>query len=136
MDDEVLTGLATLVCVVHARVHERLLDALAVDRNRRLIGMLLDDREQVAEQATFSLGQLGAIDRGMRLGMPETVDRRTRPGQQRGRTAPTVTPTASLRCRGDGAVVARLGTTRAATQALGRCFALLRYRRPSSYRCA
>jgi hypothetical protein len=36
--------------VVHARVHERLLDPVAVDRQRRLVRVLLDDRKQVAEQ--------------------------------------------------------------------------------------
>ena len=50
MDDEVLARLAPLVGVVHAGVDERLLDAVAVDRDRGLVGVLLDDREQVAEQ--------------------------------------------------------------------------------------
>jgi hypothetical protein len=49
MDDEVLPGPAPLVCVGDARVDERLLDALAVDRRRRMLGVLLDDREQIAQ---------------------------------------------------------------------------------------
>jgi hypothetical protein len=47
--DEVLTGFAPLVGVMQAGVDERLLDSLTVDRQRGMIGVLLDDREQVAE---------------------------------------------------------------------------------------
>jgi hypothetical protein len=35
---------------MHAGVNERFLDAVAVDRGGGLVRMLLDDREQVAEQ--------------------------------------------------------------------------------------
>jgi hypothetical protein len=35
---------------MHAGIHERFLDAVAVDRGGGLVRMLLDDREQVAEQ--------------------------------------------------------------------------------------
>jgi hypothetical protein len=63
VDDELLARLAALVGVVHAGVDERLLDPCAVDRDDRLVGVLLDDREQVAEQPLLDRGQLAAIDR-------------------------------------------------------------------------
>jgi hypothetical protein len=47
MDDELLAASATLVSMVDARVDERLLDLVAVNRDRRLIRVLLDNREQV-----------------------------------------------------------------------------------------
>ena len=50
VDDEVLARLAALVGVVLAGEHERLHDARAVDRLGDLVGVLLDDREQVGEQ--------------------------------------------------------------------------------------
>ncbi|HUA04307.1 MAG TPA: hypothetical protein VMB27_10415 [Solirubrobacteraceae bacterium] len=50
MDDEVLARPAALIGVRHARVHERRLHAVTVDRGGRLVRVLLDDREQVAEQ--------------------------------------------------------------------------------------
>jgi hypothetical protein len=43
--------------MVLAGEHERLRDALAVDRNQRVVGVLLDDREQVGKQAALALGQ-------------------------------------------------------------------------------
>ena len=50
VDDEVLARLAALVGVVLAGEDERVLDRRAVDLQRDLVGVLLDDREQVAEQ--------------------------------------------------------------------------------------
>ena len=50
VDDEVLAARAALVGVALAGEHERALDELAVDRLGGLVGVLLDDREQVAEQ--------------------------------------------------------------------------------------
>ena len=55
--DEVLAGLAPLVGVVLAGEHERLLDALAVDADGRVGGVLGDDREQVAQQPALELVQ-------------------------------------------------------------------------------
>jgi hypothetical protein len=55
--DEVLAGAAALVGVVLAGEHECLRDALAVDRDQRVVGVLLDDREQVAEQPAFAAGE-------------------------------------------------------------------------------
>ena len=57
MVDEVLAGLAPLVRVVLAGEREGLADGVAVDLHRRLAGVLLDDREQVAEQPRIVLGE-------------------------------------------------------------------------------
>ena len=53
VDDEVLARLAALVGVVLAGEEEGALDAVAVDARPR-VGVLLDDREQVAEQRRSS----------------------------------------------------------------------------------
>ena len=73
--DEVLARLAPLVGVVLAGEDEGVLDALAVDLDGRVVGVLLDDREQVAEQPALGLGELGAqrparAPRGARRGRP------------------------------------------------------------------
>jgi hypothetical protein len=107
-----------LVGVVHAGVDERRLDAVAVDRLRSLVGVLFDDREQVAEQAPFSRRQLGPIDGLVRLGMLYPIDGRARCGDTAAAPA------------GGRAVAA------ASAQSLTGSFALLRNLRPSSYRCA
>jgi hypothetical protein len=117
MDDEVLAGLPQLVGVVHAGVDERLLDQLAVDLDGRLLGVLLDDREQVPEQLPLLLGQLGSLDRCVAARPPLTVDRRAR-----------------LRDQRRGAVALLAPALGAAQAAIRRGVALLRYRRPSSYR--
>jgi hypothetical protein len=83
MDDEVLAGLAPLIGVVLAGVDERLLDALAVDDDRGLVGVLLDDREQVAEQTPLALGELGALDRAVGRRMVDSVNRRPRARDER-----------------------------------------------------
>jgi hypothetical protein len=49
MNDEVLAGAPALVGVVDAGIDECLLDPLAVDDDRRLVCVLLDDREQVRQ---------------------------------------------------------------------------------------
>jgi hypothetical protein len=54
-----------------AGVDERLLDAIAVDQGRSMVGVLLDDREQVTEQPLLGLGEVDdrgrcAIDIGSR----------------------------------------------------------------------
>ena len=59
VDDEVLAAGAALVGVALAGEHEGLLDQLAVDRLGGLARVLLDDREQVAEQDALVLGELG-----------------------------------------------------------------------------
>jgi hypothetical protein len=50
MVDEVLARAAPLVGVVLAGEDERVLHAVTIDLARRLVGVLLDDREQVAQQ--------------------------------------------------------------------------------------
>jgi hypothetical protein len=71
VDDEVLARATALVGVVDARVHEGVLDLLPVDRDRAMVGVLLDDREQVREQPPLGGGQLGTPDRGA---LPTRVD--------------------------------------------------------------
>ena len=77
MGDEVLARLAALVGVVLAGEQEGAQDRLAVDRVDDLVGVLGDDREQVAEQLVLERRQvvrdrqravvavLGAVDRAM-----------------------------------------------------------------------
>jgi hypothetical protein len=60
MGDELLAGAPPLVGVVLAGEDERLLDARPVNLDERLVGVLLDDREEVREQAALALGQLGS----------------------------------------------------------------------------
>jgi len=61
MDDELLTGTAALVGVVLASVAERLLHTLAIDGDGGLIGVLLDDREQVREKPALEVAQLARL---------------------------------------------------------------------------
>jgi hypothetical protein len=116
MNDEVLPAATALVGVVHARIDERFLDALAIDSDSCLVGVLLDNREQVREQPLLGRGQLrarrrGARPAGRRAALRNPIDGRARPDQRRG--------------------------SRGRPQPLlGRSFALLRYRLPSSYRRA
>ena len=110
MRDELLAGEPALVGVVLAGVDEGVLDALAIDRDSGLVGVLLDDREQVRQQSLFGIGQrrspgpLGLVG-------PESLV-----GLDRGRGAPD---------DARGGRAARLHTV-----CLG--FALLRNRWPSS----
>jgi hypothetical protein len=55
--------------------------------------VLLDDREQIAEQATLGRGQLGTLDRAAIGAVLEAVDWRSRSDQRRG---PPVTVAAAL----------------------------------------
>jgi hypothetical protein len=118
VDDEVLARLPALVGVVHARVDECLLDPLAVDGLRRVLGVLFDDREQIPQQTPLGRRQLRPIDRLVVLGMLDAIDRRASGGDP---------------------VVARVtvrGGSASAIQSLAGSLALLRNLRPSSYRCA
>jgi hypothetical protein len=60
--------------VVHAGVDEGLLNPVTVDRERRVVGVLLDDREQVTEQLALERRQLGAVDQRSRRGIADAVD--------------------------------------------------------------
>ena len=57
MDDELLTRAAALVSVVLAGEDECRLNALTIDLNERVLAVLLDDREEIAQQAPLVLGQ-------------------------------------------------------------------------------
>src|SRR5205814_620901 len=83
MDDEVLSRLAALIGVVGAGVHECLLHPIALNRDRRLGGMLLDDREQVAEQPPLGGRELRAVYRTMLLGVLDPVNGWSRRDQGR-----------------------------------------------------
>ena len=74
MHDEVLAGPAPLVGVVLAGEQEGVLDARAVDREGGVVGVLLDDREEVPEQAPLGFGQVGAGDRRAFLRVQHFVD--------------------------------------------------------------
>jgi hypothetical protein len=47
--------------VVLAGEHERRRDRVAVDRDERLLGVLLDDREEVGQQLTLTRGEQGEL---------------------------------------------------------------------------
>jgi len=57
MDDELLAGAPPLVGVMLAGKHERGGDRVAVDRDERLLGVFLDDREEVGQQLALACGE-------------------------------------------------------------------------------
>ena len=148
MNDEVLAGLAALIGVVLAGIDERLLHAIPIDDHRSLVGVLLDDREQVAEQPPFTLGELGALDRTVGRRMVDPIDRRPRARDERaavlrgggaiGAGSPAVRRRDGrpLAAASDGPGVGGRRRPAGALQALGRGVRVLRNRRPSSYRAA
>ena len=60
--------------MVHTGVDEGLLNPVTVDRERRVVGVLLDDREQVTKQLALERRQLGAVDERSRRGIADAVD--------------------------------------------------------------
>jgi hypothetical protein len=70
MHDELLTGTPKLIRVVLAGEEERSAHTLAVDLHERLIGVLLDDGEEVPEELALARGQLIGTERGQRRGAP------------------------------------------------------------------
>jgi hypothetical protein len=64
--DELLAGAPSLVGVVLAGEHERGGDGVAVDRDQRVLGVLLDDREEVGQQLALALGEDGQLRLGRR----------------------------------------------------------------------
>jgi hypothetical protein len=64
--------------MVLAGEHECARDLPAVDLQRDLVDVLLDDREQVAEQLALEVGQLGGRQQRRRVRLPGTVDRAMR----------------------------------------------------------
>ncbi|MGD1050711.1 MAG: hypothetical protein ABR947_06530 [Solirubrobacteraceae bacterium] len=69
MDDELLTGAPALIGVVLAGEHERGGDRVAVDRDERVLGVLLDDRKEIAEQPALVLLQDGDVRGADRRGL-------------------------------------------------------------------
>jgi hypothetical protein len=110
--DELLARLAALVGVVLAREHERADDRVAVDGLGDLVGVLLDDREEVVDELPLEVGELagGGFQRGRGLAVRGTVDR-------------------AVRLDADGTVPLRGG------QAAALCVLLARNLRPSSSVC-
>jgi hypothetical protein len=96
MDDEVLAAAAPLIGVVDAGVHERLLDPLAIDYDGRLVSVLLDDREQIRQQPALDSRKLGALDRGLRVGALDAVDRGSQRDQRGTPPAAVAVPVAGL----------------------------------------
>ncbi len=119
VDDELLARLAPLVGVVLAGVDERSFDLVAVDLQRALGGVLLDDREQVAEQLALGVGEAGAGHGRGRHGMVDPVD-----GQ------PVLV---GARVQRDAA--RRLRHARAGTSGVVAVAVSVSHLRPSSYRC-
>jgi hypothetical protein len=74
--DELLTGATALVGVVLAGEDERGGHGLAVDRDERVLGVLLDDREQVAEQPALVFLEDGDVRDADRRGRVGDADRR------------------------------------------------------------
>jgi hypothetical protein len=74
VDDELLAGAAALVGVVLAGEDEGLHDALAVDRLGDLVGVLLDDREEVVQQLGLDGGQVLRDVRRRAVRMQRAVD--------------------------------------------------------------
>ena len=122
-----------LVGVVLAGEHERLHDARAVDGLGDLVGVLLDDREQVGEQLALErrevAGDLGAAPVRVRRAVDRAVrgdaTRRRRPAPARDRRPPLVEPDPDVLGR-------RAGRRRQAAAA--RIGGLVRNRSPSSRR--
>jgi hypothetical protein len=75
MDDEILTGASALVGVMDAGVDERLLHAISIDGDGRLVGVLFDDREQVAQESPLGGGQLSALDLRVAVVFSDLIDR-------------------------------------------------------------
>ncbi len=59
--DEILAGLTPLGGVVLAGEHKCVAHAVAVDLDRRVLGVLGDDREQVAEQPPLEIVQIQTL---------------------------------------------------------------------------
>ena len=84
VDDELLTRLAALVGVVLAGEAEGVLDPGPVDLDGRVLGVLLDDREEVAEQAALGGREVGATGGRRGLGVLDAVHGRPLLGRPRG----------------------------------------------------
>ncbi len=141
VDDELLTRLTPLVGMVLAGINERILDPPPVNGERRRVSVLLDDREQVGEELALEGRELGLADCGACLSTLVDVIyelaglRDECLGASVATSATAVATTASLPPV-PGKLPASRSTRAGARQALGRRFALLRNRRPSSCRCA
>jgi hypothetical protein len=97
------------------------------------VGVLFDDRKQVRQQSALDGRQLGTLDRSLRVGALDAVDR----GAQRDQGgAPAAAAAAVAVIVADLSLCTRRVWLLRVFQLLCRGFALLRNRRPSSYRCS
>jgi hypothetical protein len=142
--DVLLARQPALIGVVQAGVDERLLDPLAIDRCGGVVGVLLDNREQVAQQLLLRFGQLCVVDRDGMARVDQEIDRRPaivldglRFGRRDGRRGGDIGRRARFPGARAGAAVApgvnSLTAAEGRGQPLGSGFALLRNRFPSSY---
>src|SRR5436190_7692937 len=116
---------------MNAGVDECFLDLIAIDRHRRLVGMLLDNRKQVPQESLLDRGKVRALDRIVILGMAETIHPHASSRQDRRRR---VARAILDRCGLRPARACLIAPADRSAQALGGWFALVRYRLPSSYR--
>ena len=133
VDDEVLARLAALVGVALAGEHERALDARAVDRLGGLALVLLDHRQQVAQQVALEVVQLEAarrVDGTRRVGVVDAaaVEARGRRRDRGGARPAAVCAVGRAGLAPPFAGVARLGAVPRARRCR-RPFARLRLRR-------
>jgi hypothetical protein len=111
MGDEVLAGLAPLVGVVLAGEDEGVDQPVAVDGRGGLVGVLLDDREEIGQEVSLVPGELGRrLAGGRGVAVPAVVVDRQAAG--RGRRG-------ARRAGGDG-FAARDGRGRGGRLARGR----------------
>ena len=124
MDDELLARAPALVGVVLAGEHERLHDAGAIDGLGDLLGVLLDDREQVGEQLALDRGEVVGDVGGRAARMRRAVD-----GPVAGDRYRRLPVQRAARDRRLAARLVLLGRAQAASR---RVVSLVRYVSPSS----
>ena len=116
VDDEVLARLAQLIGMVVARVDERFLDSVAVDRHGGLFGVFLDDREQVGEHpcSTAVSSARSIVICAVCRRHEKGSDRRARAGIGGGRDPPDAAGGDSLAAAGGDSLAAAGGDSLAA----------------------
>jgi hypothetical protein len=124
VDDELFAREAPLVGVMDAGVGKRGLHTLAVD-GEGLVGVLLDDGEEVSQQPLLERGELRVLHRGVVVGGEQAVHGRATRGHRRGGA---VLGLALGRLAHGARVTAAIAPADGSAQAPARRFALFRYR--------
>jgi hypothetical protein len=136
VDDELLAGAPALVGVVLAGEDEGVDDARAVDLLRDLVGVLLDDREQVGQQLALDGRQVGGDAGGGRVQLVGAVDRAVARDRDRAALGLRPGPARDRRTLAVGGVdrllVGRPARLFGGAQAACRIVSVVRYRSPSS----